>query len=201
MPESQPPRPATVADAPGPAPQYSTVLDAHSSADIEIYSNLESHTWSCEMCHRWNHSHTRRIAGFSITERNNHRPTNHVKRSRLTPAFSELMLVISGAPSDHLRSICLARPRAGSPACHHHLSRILPVPASPGLGTLAVPIILPLRTAFRSLFRSPLCAFGKKSCSFTCCRRQPCCWHWSAEACHGSLYVKRHSPTSAEARG
>ena len=188
--------PTQKASVPDPRPSRTplalhrnTVLDAHSSADIERYTVISNHTHGSWSCVTWNHSHTRRIAGFSITE-------------RITdPQITELMLVISGAPSDHLQSICLARPRAGSSACHHHLSRLLPVPASPGLGTLAVPIILPLRTAFRSLFRSPLCAFGKKSCSFTCCRRQPCCWHWSAEACHGSLYVKRHSPTSAEARG
>ena len=73
-----------------------TVLDAHSSADI-----IESHTYMI-MCHVESQSH-QTDRGIQH-HRENHRPTNHVKRSRLTPAFSELMLVISGAPSlaEHL---------------------------------------------------------------------------------------------------
>ena len=77
---------------------------------------------------------------------------------------------------------------SGSPSCHHQPSRTVDRPASSGLGTLFVPAISPLRTALRSLFRSPLFAPGLKSCNVTCFRVHPCSRHRFAETCHGWLY-------------
>ena len=91
------PRPPRTPLALQPAPQYST----RRTLDVGRYNRI-THIHDHAMCHVESQSH-QTDRGIQH-HRENHRPTNHVKRSRLTPAFSELMLVISGAPSlaEHL---------------------------------------------------------------------------------------------------